>query len=80
MALLRIRQQYQLSGYYRKLSSPAEVMTAYPAVRWVVDTQEQRIQRPKNPRGPDGQPLDRQRPYFSGKKKQPTLKTCQQRV
>lgn len=60
----------------RKLSSPEEVMTAYPAVRWVVDSTEQRIQRPKNPRGPDGQVLeDRQRPYFSGKKKQHTLKT-----
>jgi hypothetical protein len=63
------------SSARRKLASPAEVMTAYPAVRWVVDSQEQRIQRPKNPRGPDGQPLDRQRPYYSGKKKQHTLKT-----
>ncbi|HKZ68673.1 MAG TPA: transposase family protein [Anaerolineales bacterium] len=57
-----------------KLRSPEAVMDAFPAVRLVIDAKEQRIQRPKNPKGEDGKTLDRQKPYYSGKKKAHTLK------
>lgn len=46
------------------------VMDAFPAVRLVIDTKEQRIQRPTST--PEH---DAQKPYYSGKKKCHTLKT-----
>ena len=53
----------------KKLRSLAAVMDAFPDVRLVIDAKEQRIQRPKSSREDD-----RQRPYYSGKKKCHTLK------
>jgi hypothetical protein len=44
------------------------VMEAFPAVRLVIDSKEQRVYRP-------GGPHERQKPYYSGKKKAHTLKT-----
>jgi hypothetical protein len=54
----------------KKLHSPAAVMDAFPDVRLVIDAKEQRVQRPKS-----SKEEDRQRPYYSGKKKCHTLKT-----
>lgn len=54
----------------KKLHSPAAVMAAFPDVRLVIDAKEQRIQRPKSSKEDD-----RQKPYYSGKKKGHTLKT-----
>jgi len=54
----------------RKLRSVAAVMDAFPEVRLVIDAKEQRIQRPKSTKEED-----RQKPYYSGKKKCHTLKT-----
>jgi DDE superfamily endonuclease/Helix-turn-helix of DDE superfamily endonuclease len=51
-----------------KLRSLAQVMEAYPAVRLVVDSKEQRIYRPSGSH-------ERQKPFYSGKKKAHTLKT-----
>jgi transposase len=53
----------------KKLRSIAAVMDAFPDVRLVIDAKEQRIQRPKSSKEDD-----RQRPYYSGKKKCHTLK------
>ena len=53
----------------KKLHSPAAVMDAFPDVRLVIDAKEQRIQRPKSTKEDD-----RQKPYYSGKKKCHTLK------
>jgi DDE superfamily endonuclease len=53
----------------KKLRSVAAVMEAFPKVRLVIDSKEQAIQRPKST--PEE---DRQRPYYSGKKKRHTLK------
>jgi hypothetical protein len=53
----------------KKLHSVAAVMDAFPAVRLVIDAKEQRIQRPKSSKEDD-----RQKPYYSGKKKCHTLK------
>jgi hypothetical protein len=53
----------------KKLHSPAQVMDAFPDVRLVIDAKEQRIQRPKSTKQDD-----RQKPYYSGKKKCHTLK------
>lgn len=53
----------------KKLRSLAAVMDAFPEVRVVIDAKEQRIQRPKS-----SKEEDRQRPYYSGKKKCHTLK------
>jgi hypothetical protein len=50
-----------------KLRSSAEVMTAFPQVRLVIDSKEQRINRPTG--------YAEQKPYYSGKKKAHTLKT-----
>jgi hypothetical protein len=61
-------------GERKKLRSPQEVMDAFPEVRLVIDAKEQRIQRPKNTKDNDGNTQDKQRPYFSGKKKTYTLK------
>lgn len=51
-----------------KLSSLAEVMDAFPDVRVVIDTKEQRTRRP-------GGAYRNQKPYYSMKKKAHTLKT-----
>src|SRR5262245_16210874 len=51
-----------------KLRWLAAVMDAYPAVRVVVDAKEQRIYRPSGGH-------ERQKPFYSGKKKAHTLKT-----
>src|SRR6266540_1212835 len=53
----------------KKLHSAAAVMDAFPDVRLVIDAKEQRIQRPKS-----SKEEDRQKPYYSGKKKCPKLK------
>jgi hypothetical protein len=52
----------------RRLSTLAEVMDAFPAVRLVIDTKEQRCRRPAGP-------FAAQKPYYSAKKKAHTLKT-----
>jgi hypothetical protein len=52
----------------RALSTPEQVMAAFPAVRLVIDAKEQRVNRP-------GASHDAQKPYYSGKKKCHTLKT-----
>ena len=51
----------------QKVGSAAEVMAAVPAVRVLIDSQEQRVNRPQG--------YDAQKPYYSGKKKAHTLKT-----
>jgi hypothetical protein len=61
-------------GERKKLNSVGEVMDAFPDVRLVIDAKEQRIQRPKAKKDGEGQPQDRQKPYYSGKKKTHTLK------
>jgi transposase len=53
----------------KKLRSVAAVMSAFPNVRLVLDTKEQPIHRPKSTKEDD-----RQKPYYSGKKKRHTLK------
>ena len=53
----------------KKLRSVAAVMDAFPDVRLVIDAKEQPVQRPKSTKD-----ADRQRPYYSGKKKDHTLK------
>lgn len=53
----------------QQLRSVAAVMDAFPEVRLVIDAKEQRLQRPKSSKEDD-----RQRPYYSGKKKCHTLK------
>lgn len=54
----------------KKLCSVAAVMDGFPEVRLVIDAKEQRIQRPKSSKEDD-----RQKPYYSGKKKGHTLKS-----
>lgn len=58
----------------KKLSSVAEIMEAFPDVRLVIDAKEQRVERPKNKKDKDGNVEDRQKPYYSGKKKAHTIK------
>jgi IS5 family transposase len=58
----------------KKLRSVAEVMDAFPDVRLIIDAKEQRVERPKNKKDKDGNMQDRQKPYYSGKKKTHTLK------
>lgn len=58
----------------KKLSSMAEIMDAFPDVRLIVDGKEQRVERPKNKKDKDGNVQDRQKPYYSGKKKAHTIK------
>jgi hypothetical protein len=58
-----------------KLRSPQAVMEAFPEVSLVIDAKEQRVQRPKNKKDGHGNVEDRQRPYYSGKKKAHTLKS-----
>jgi hypothetical protein len=50
-----------------KLRSVAEVMTAFPQVRIVIDSKEQRVNQPTG--------YEAQKPYYSGKKKAHTVKT-----
>jgi hypothetical protein len=50
----------------KKLRSAAEVMTAFPQVRVIIDGKEQRTNRPTG--------YEAQKPYYSGKKKTHTLK------
>ena len=57
-----------------KLHSVKEVMDAFPDVRLVIDAKEQRIERPTNKKDKDGKVQDRQKPYYSGKKKAHTIK------
>lgn len=57
------------SAERKKLHSVAAVMDAFPDVRLVIDSKEQRVQRPKSTKEED-----QQRPYYSGKKKCHTLK------
>lgn len=57
----------------RKLHTAEAVMEAFPQIRLVIDAKEQRIQRPKTPKGGSGQ--NEQKPYYSGKKKAHTLKS-----
>ena len=52
----------------RPQRSAREVMAAFPEVRLVIDAKEQRLQRP-------GGPHERQKPYYSGKRRAHTLKT-----
>jgi hypothetical protein len=52
----------------RRLSSPEQVMAAFPAVRLIIDAREQRVQRP-------GGAYEVQKPFYSGKKKCHTVKT-----
>lgn len=58
----------------KKLSSPQEIMTAFPDVRLIVDAKEQRVERPQSKKDKDGTVQDCQKPYYSGKKKAHTLK------
>lgn len=58
----------------KKLRSPQAVMDAFPEVRLVIDTKEQRLHRPKNSQDDRGNIQDNQRPYYSGKKKAHTMK------
>ena len=58
----------------KKLHSVKEIMEALPDVRLVIDAKEQRVERPKNKKDKDGNVQDRQKPYYSGKKKAHTIK------
>jgi hypothetical protein len=51
----------------KKARSAAEVMAAFPQVRVIIDAKEQRINKPQGE--------EKQRPYYSGKKKAHTVKT-----
>jgi hypothetical protein len=51
----------------KKLRSAAEVMAAFPQVRVIIDSKEQRVNRPTG--------YDAQKPYYSGKKKAHPVKT-----
>ena len=51
----------------QKLRSVTEVMAAFPEVRVIIDSKEQRVHRPTG--------HDAQKPYYSGKKKAHTVKT-----
>lgn len=53
----------------KKLRLAGEVMDAFPDVSLVIDSREQRIERPKARKDGQGKPQDRQKPYYSGKKK-----------
>lgn len=51
----------------KRLRSAAEVMAAFPQVRVIIDAKEQRVNKPQGE--------ERQKPYYSGKKKAHTIKT-----
>jgi DDE superfamily endonuclease len=55
-------------GGRRRLGTLPAVMEAFPAVRLVIDSKEQRVRRPAGPHA-------NQKPYYSGKKRAHTLKT-----
>lgn len=55
-----------------KLRSVRAVMEAFPEIAVIVDTKEQRIQRPS---GKDSEGKSKEKPYYSGKKKAHTVKT-----
>jgi len=57
-----------------KLRSVQEEMDVFPDVRLVIDAKEQRIKRPVSKKGSDGKKQDRQKSYFSGKKKTNIIK------
>lgn len=62
--------EYERPERERKpLGSLQEVMDLFPGVALVIDAKEQRIERPKGTKDDD-----KQRPYYSGKKKCHTLK------
>jgi hypothetical protein len=50
----------------QQLGSLTEVLAAFPAVRVLIDSKEQRVHRPRG--------YDAQKPYYSGKKKAHTVK------
>lgn len=50
----------------KRLGSATEVMAAFPEVRVIIDSKEQRVNRPRG--------YDAQKPYYSGKKKAHTVK------
>jgi len=50
----------------KKLGSLTEVMAAFPEVRVIIDSKEQRVHRPRG--------YDAQKPYYSGKKRAHTVK------
>jgi hypothetical protein len=50
-----------------KLGSLTQALAAFPAVRVIIDSKEQRVHRPRG--------YDAQKPYYSGKKKTHTVKT-----
>ena len=54
----------------KSLGSVQAIMDAFPDVVLVIDAKEQRVQRPKSSKHED-----RQKPYYSGKKKAHTLKS-----
>ena len=54
----------------KALGSVGAVMDAFPDVALIIDAKEQRIRRPKSSKDED-----KQRPYYSGKKKAHTLKS-----
>lgn len=51
----------------KSLGSLTEIMAAFPAVRIIIDSKEQRVNRPHG--------YEAQKPYYSGKKKTHTVKT-----
>jgi hypothetical protein len=51
----------------KRLGSLTAVMAAFPAVRVIIDSKEQRVNRPRG--------YDAQKPYYSGKKKAHPVKT-----
>jgi len=57
-----------------KRTTPEAVMDAFPEIALVLDGKEQRIRRPKTKKDEAGNPVDTQKPYYSGKKKCHTLK------
>lgn len=54
-----------------KLRSVRAVMDTFPEIALIIDTKEQRIQRPS---GKDSEGKSKERPYYSGKKRAHTLK------
>jgi hypothetical protein len=57
-----------------KRTSAEAVMEAFPEIALVLDGKEQRIRRPKTKKDEQGNTVDTQKPYYSGKKKCHTLK------
>ena len=72
MATFAFERPSKASKERKKLRSPEAVMDAFPEGALVIDTKEQRVQRPS---GRDEEGNSRQKPYYSGKKKAHTVKT-----